>query len=132
MNTDVMAQAVSPLACFRGYLECGQLAYQFDRESGQPVFYPRVIGPGTGNADLEWRISSGLGTVHAVTVVSARGESAYDVALIDMDEGFRLMSRVEDVPPEQVCIGMRVRVRIHPAQEGAAPYPVFVPEGTER
>jgi uncharacterized OB-fold protein len=132
MSTDATAGAVSPLARFRGYLERGQLAYQFDRESGQAVFYPRVIGPVTGTADLEWRVSAGLGTVHAVTVISPRGEPAYDVALIDMDEGFRLMSRVEDVPAEQVGIGMRVRVRIHRSQDGAAPYPVFVPEGTAR
>jgi uncharacterized OB-fold protein len=129
MSTHDTTDTVSPLNRFRDFLARGQLAYQFDPESGLPVFYPRVIGPGTGNADLEWRVSAGLGTVHAVTVISPRGEPAYNVALVDMDEGFRLMSRVEDVPAEAVRIGMRVRARIHPTQDATAPYPVFVPEG---
>jgi uncharacterized protein len=65
--------------------------------------------------------------VHAVTVISPRGEPAYNVVLVDMDEGFRLMSRVEHVPAEAVRIGLRVRARVH-MPEGASPYPVFVPE----
>jgi uncharacterized OB-fold protein len=49
------------------------------------------------------------------------------VALIDCDEGFRLMSRVEDIAPEQVRIGQRVRLRVHHPAGEEAPYPVFVP-----
>jgi uncharacterized protein len=58
----------------------------------------------------------------------------YNVALIDCDEGFRLMSRVEDIDPMQVRIGMRVRFRVHrpsgdkPGGDEPA-YPVFTPEG---
>jgi len=122
-----MDAGASPLARFRGYLQRGELAYQFDAASGQPVFFPRVIGPGTGNA-VEWRVSAGKGTVHAVTVINPRGEPPYNVVLVDMDEGFRLMSRVEDVPADAVRIGMRVRSRVHTPGDGAAPYPVFVPE----
>jgi uncharacterized OB-fold protein len=122
-----MDAGASPLARFRGYLQRGELAYQFDAASGQPVFFPRVIGPGTGNA-VEWRVSAGKGTVHAVTVINPRGEPPYNVVLVDMDEGFRLMSRVEDVPADAVRIGMRVRSRVHTPGDGAAPYPIFVPE----
>jgi uncharacterized OB-fold protein len=121
--------AASPLAVFRDYLGKGQLAYQYDDETGQAVFYPRVIGPGSGNPDLAWHVSAGLGTVYAVTVVSPRGEPPYNVVLVDMDEGFRLMSRVEGLPAESVRIGMRVRARVHDVADGQAPYPVFDPEG---
>lgn len=122
-----MATDRSPLARFRDHLQRGELAYQFDAVSGQPVFFPRVIGPGTGHA-LEWRVSAGKGIVHAVTVISPRGEPPYNVVLVDMDEGFRLMSRVEEVAADAVRIGMRVRSRVHTPDDGAAPYPVFVPE----
>jgi uncharacterized OB-fold protein len=115
----------SPLAIFRDYLGKGQLAYQHDAATGEAVFYPRVIGPGSGNPDLAWRISTGLGTVYAVTVISPRGEAPYNVVLIDVDEGFRLMSRVEGLPPESVHIGMRVRTRVHHPADGQPPYPVF-------
>jgi hypothetical protein len=38
------------------------------------------------------------------------------------------MSRVEDIAPEQVRIGQRVRFRVHLRSGGEeAPYPVFVP-----
>ena len=128
MSLEATTPAVSPLARFREHLRRGELAYQYDPGSGQPVFYPRVIGPGSGNADLEWRVSKGSGTVYAVTVISPRGEPPYNVVLVDMDEGFRLMSRVEDVRPEDVRIGQRVRMRVHTPADGAAPYPVFAPE----
>jgi hypothetical protein len=38
-----------------------------------------------------------------------------------------MMSRVEDIDPLQVKIGMRVKVRIHPGDEKQPPYPVFTP-----
>lgn len=126
MSFDTVAER-SPLARFREHLQRGELAYQFDPESGRPVFHPRVLGPGTGNPALQWRVSEGRGTVHAVTVISPRGEAPYNVVLVDMDEGFRLMSRVEDMPAEAVRIGMRVRMRVHAAADGT-PCPVFVPE----
>lgn len=127
MSLDTITAGVSPLAHFRDHLQRGELAYQFDAASGRPVFFPRVIAPGTGNA-VEWRVSAGKGTVHAVTVISPRGEPPYNVALVDMDEGFRLMSRVEEVAADAVRIGMRVRSRVHTPGDGAPPYPVFVPE----
>ena len=52
----------------------------------------------------------------------------FNVALIDCDEGFRLMSRVEDVAPDQVKIGMRVKFRVHKGGGEADPIPVFTPE----
>lgn len=122
-----MDAGASPLARFRDYLQRGELAYEFDAASGQPVFFPRVIAPGTGNA-VEWRVSVGKGTVHAVTVISPQGEPSYNVVLVDMDEGFRLMSRVEEVPAAAVRISMRVRSCVHTPGNGAPPYPVFVPE----
>lgn len=119
--------ATSPLATYISYLERGQLAYQFSPSANAAVFYPRVIAPKTGAADLEWRVSAGLGTVHATTVVHPQQGAPYNVALIDMDEGFRLMSRVEDIIATAVKIGMRVTFRVH-AQEGdEPPYPVFTP-----
>ena len=50
------------------------------------------------------------------------------MALIDLEEGFRMMSRVEGVPAEAVRIGMRVMLRVLPAGEGTPALPVFIPE----
>ena len=49
--------------------------------------------------------------------------------MIDLDEGFRMMSRVEGIDPMEVKIGMRVKFRANPGDEKQPPYPVFVPAG---
>ena len=117
----------SPLATYLKHLDHGELAYQVDGPDAQPVFFPRVVSPGTGNTDLAWRVSRGAGTVYATTVVYYKGEAPLNVALIDMDEGFRLMSRVEDIDATEVRIGMRVTLRVLPADDTRAALPVFTP-----
>lgn len=116
----------SPLARYRASLERGELAYQIDAD-GRPLFYPRVAAPAGHRGPLRWATSAGLGTVHATTHITPKGENAYNVVLVDMDEGFRLMTRIESLPPDQVRIGLRVRLRVHPAQGDEDPYPVFDP-----
>ena len=115
----------SPLGIYNEHLQRGELAYQFSPEAGQAVFYPRVICPYTGSENLEWRISKGLGTVHATTAVHPAQGEPYNVCLVDLDEGFRLMSRVEDMDPMAVKIGQRVRFRAHHPGGDEAPIPVF-------
>ena len=121
--------AQSPLAVYQSYLDRGELTYQWSPEAKRAVFFPRVICPFTGSDRLEWRVSAGLGTVYATTVTYPREGDPYNVALIDMDEGFRLMSRVEDVVPEAVTIGMRVKFRVHRPGADEPAYPVFTPVG---
>jgi uncharacterized OB-fold protein len=116
----------SPLTIYLDHLERGQLAYQFSPEAKRAVFFPRVLCPFTGSGPLEWRISKGLGTVHATTVVHPAQGAPYNVALIDCDEGFRMMSRVEEIAPDQVRIGQRVRLRVHRPSGDEPPYPVFI------
>jgi uncharacterized OB-fold protein len=120
--------AESPLAVYQASLERGELAYQWSPEANRAVFYPRIICPFSGSNRLEWRVSAGLGTVYATTTVThPRDGEPYNVALIDCDEGFRLMSRVEGIAAEAVRIGMRVRFRVHRPGGDEPPYPVFAP-----
>jgi uncharacterized OB-fold protein len=123
------ATTKSPLNIYLEHLEKGELAYQYSPAAGKPVFYPRVVCPFTGGTDLEWRVSKGLGTVYSTTVVHPAKGDPYNVALIDCDEGFRLMSRVEDIDPMQVRIGQRVRLRVHRPGGEEPPMPAFVPAG---
>jgi len=123
MSADVQ----SPLGVYLRHLERDELAYQFSLAAGRPVFFPRVLCPFTGSDRLEWRVSTGIGTVHATTVVHPVEGAPYNVALIDCDEGFRMMSRVEEVAPDKVRIGMRVRFRLHRPGGDEPPYAVFVP-----
>jgi uncharacterized OB-fold protein len=119
--------AESPLTTYQRHLDRGELAYQWSADANRAVFYPRVICPYTGSERLEWRLSAGLGTVYATTVTHPREGAPYNVALIDVDEGFRLMSRVEDIAPEDVRIGMRVKFRVHKPAGDEPAYPVCTP-----
>lgn len=119
-------QALSPLARYQEHMARGELAFQVD-EDGKPLFYPRVVAPAGYRGTLRWQVSRGLGTVYATTWISPKGAAAYNVALIDMDEGFRLMSRVEGMPAADVRIGQRVKVRIQAAEGDDDAYPVFDP-----
>ena len=116
----------SPLTVYQEHCARGELAYQVD-EQGAAVFYPRLVAPGTGKKTLTWKVSAGLGTVYATTTLHPRNADAYDVSLIDVDEGFRMMSRVEGVDPAEVSIGMRVKVRMIPGTDDQSAYPVFEP-----
>ena len=113
----------SPLGTYIEHIKKGELAYQVT-EDGKPVFYPRAVAPVTGGT-LEWKVSKGLGTVYSTTTMHFKGEAPLNVALIDMDEGFRLMSRVEGIDSMDVKIGMRVKFKAHPGDEKQQPYPVF-------
>ena len=102
-----------PEVDYQRFLNEGRFMIQRSRQSGRHVFYPRVAEPGTGSRDLEWIEASGKGVVYSTTVVRQRPPTPnYNVALIDLEEGVRLMSRVEGVVPEQVSIGQAVKARI--------------------
>lgn len=116
----------SPLATFREHLEKGELAYQVG-DDGTPFYYPRIVAPGNGSANPQWKVSTGLGTVHATTTLFPRNGDPYDVSLVELDEGFRMMSRVENIDPMEVAIGMRVKVRMIPGTDDQPVYPVFDP-----
>lgn len=119
----------SPHATYVAHLAKGELAYQWSAEAGRAVFYPRLVCPYTGSTRLEWRVSKGLGTVYSTTTVHPVEDKPYNVALIDVDEGFRLMSRVEGIASDDVNIGMRVAFRVHAPAGDSEPIPVFGPAG---
>lgn len=126
-ETSVKSSQDSPRATYEALLREGKLGYQFSVAADKAVFFPRTLCPFTGSTSLEWRVSAGIGTVHATTVVYPVSGAPFNVALIDCDEGFRLMSRVDGVDPADVRIGMRVKVSIRDGEGDEAPLPVFVP-----
>jgi len=117
----------APYTRYVQHLRAGELAYQYSTAAQRAVFFPRVRCPYSGQDCLEWRISSGLGTVYSTTVVQSRQGNPYNVALIDLDEGFRLMSRVQTRDPMQVTIGQRVRFQTATQDDLEDPIPVFIP-----
>jgi uncharacterized OB-fold protein len=117
--------APSPAAGYRAGLEAGELRYQRCAACGKAVFYPRVACPACGAQRLDWQASAGLGTVYSTTAVAVRDGEPRNVVLVDLDEGFRMMSRVDGVAATAVAIGLRVRLAVVDGDEG--PVAVFRP-----
>jgi uncharacterized OB-fold protein len=100
---------VHPDAEYAAFLAEGRFMLQRSRGSGAHVFFPRVAEPGTGAADLEWVPASGAGTLYSFTIVrNKQPADDYVIALVDLAEGVRMMSRVIDVPHADLRIGMRL------------------------
>ncbi len=115
-------------ARFQRFLDEGRFMIQRSRTSGRAFYYPRVAEPLTGDTDLEWFAPSGRGVVYSTTVVRAKPPAEpYNVALVDLEEGPRVMTRVVGTAPAAVRIGMKVRARIE--QVDGKALLVFVPDG---
>ena len=94
----------------------GRLVVQRCDDCGNVQLYPRHRCVAC-RAPVSWIEASGRATVYSFTVIRQnysrpfRDWMPYVVALVDLDEGPRLMTNVVGVDPEDVHIGMRVRAR---------------------
>ncbi|HSH90686.1 MAG TPA: OB-fold domain-containing protein [Ramlibacter sp.] len=95
-------------------LDAGRFLIQRCSACSKHVFFPRESCPHCGSAALEWTPAKGTGTIHAVTTMRRKPADGGDinVSLIDLDEGVRMMSRVENLAPGEVRIGQRVKARV--------------------
>ncbi|HUZ01204.1 MAG TPA: Zn-ribbon domain-containing OB-fold protein [Thermomicrobiaceae bacterium] len=101
---------------------------------GQTIFYPRGLCPNCFSSDLAWQPVSGKGKLHAFTIVHRHpnpafaADAPYVVALVELDEGVRLMSNLIGVEadPEHVKVGMPVEVVYEDVTE-AVTLPKFRP-----
>lgn len=101
--------AVGPQAQYQAYLAEGRFMLQYSASTRQHLFYPRIAVPGSGETDLEWVAASGLGTLYAITVNHSR-QGSHNIALVDLDEGPRMMSCL--LGCETAPIGSRLRAQI--------------------
>jgi uncharacterized OB-fold protein len=110
-------------------LAAGKFLIQKCGSCGAHVHYPRLLCTHCGSDKLLQIEAAGTGTVYSTSVIRQRPESGgdYNIALIDLDEGPRLMSRVDGVEPTEVTIGLKVKAKIIAPGDGkdAAPLLVF-------
>jgi len=91
----------------------GRLVLQRCTACGETQFYPRAMCVHCGG-DTAWEEASGSGRVHTFTVIRqnlARPFASlgpYVVAMVELDEGPRMMSNVTHVAPDDVRVGMPV------------------------
>jgi len=94
----------------------GRLDIPLCGDCGKHHFYPRAICPYCHSANLRFDTVSGRGEIHTFTIARRPAGPAfaddvpYVVALIQLEEGPRMMSRVQTGDPGGVRIGARVEV----------------------
>ena len=112
-----------------------RLLVQWCRDCDRPVFYPREVCPSCLTDDLEWRESAGTGTVHAITVEHRpqnpmfADRVPYAIALVEVAEGWRMLTNVVGCDPLTVAVGTPVAVTWEPLSDGRN-LPLFTPSGT--
>lgn len=93
-----------------------ELVLQQCLECNRFRFYPRLVCPNCLSDKFEWKRASGRGVIYSFTVVhrpptpAFRDRVPYVLALIDLEEGVRMMSNVIECAPNAVRIGMPVEV----------------------
>ena len=108
-----------------------RLVLQWCEACNRPIHFPREACPSCLGDDLAFRDAAGTGTVYAASTMpqpanpSMAGRAPYVVALVDLDEGVRMLSNVLGDDATEVAVGDRVTVAWEPLPDGRH-LPVFV------
>lgn len=110
-------------------VDAGELRYQECTACGHRWMAARDACPRCGSA-AEWRAAAGTASVYSYSAVhraptpELRDRVPYVIALVDLDEGPRLMSWIVDCDPDDVTVGARAEVAF---EQGPAsrPLPLF-------
>ena len=89
---------------------------QHCNDCGKNIFYPRKFCPECWSSNLGWIESKGKGNLHSYTITMYGVEEKFAedlpfvLALVDLDEGIRVMSRVVNCEHEDIKCDMPVEV----------------------
>ncbi|SAL14742.1 hypothetical protein AWB68_00282 [Caballeronia choica] len=93
-----------------------RLVVQCCRACGQRQFFPRPFCLACESDQIDWHEVSGRGTVYTFTINHRAPNAAmkerlpYAVALVDLDEGVRMMANIVNSDFAAIAIGKRVKV----------------------
>ena len=117
----------------------GVLLVQWCTECDRGIFYPRAFCPSCGmtaadGQGLTWRQASGRASVYSFTIehnpaasgATFSGGQPYVVALVELDEGVRMLTNIVGCDPAEVTIGQAVTVTWEPLSDGRQ-LPQFTP-----
>lgn len=109
----------------------GKLLLQRCGDCGALRFFPRYLCTACGSDRTEWAEASGRGTVHSFTIVHRaafpefQARTPYVVALIDLEEGPRMMTNLVGEGALDVAIGDAVAVTFEARGTEGAKVPQF-------
>lgn len=131
MDKPIPKPTAYTLPFWEGCLE-HNLKYQTCRSCGAVQLLPSSQCTQCYKPELEWKQSCGRGvvlshtTVHRAPTPAFKVDVPYVIAIIDMEEGFRLMANVRGAPPFTVNIGQRIHIGFE--RRGDTIIPIAEPE----
>ena len=97
-------------------LKENRLILKHCRDCGRHHFYPRALCPHCHSDALEWSDARGTGSIYSFTVArrpagpAFKADAPYVVAVVELDEGARMMTNIVTDDVESIRIGQRVAV----------------------
>jgi len=94
--------------------------------------HPRPMCPECHSLEFEWAPVSGRGTVYTFAIVTQGlhphwvDQTPYNVVLVELEEGVRIVSNLVDCPNESIQIGMPVTVTFEDVSDEIS-LPLFKP-----
>lgn len=112
----------------------GRLVAQRCHGCGRLRHPPRPMCPHCHSLEFEAASLSGRGSLYSYAILHHPRHPAFDypliVALVDLEEGIRLVSNLTAVNQEDIRIGMELEVCFEPTENGGA-VPIFRPAGAD-
>jgi len=93
-----------------------KLLYQKCAECGEVIFFPKLLCPNCMSRNLEWKQSAGKGKIQTFTVTYDMAPPEfmpfvpYALAIIRLDEGYRMMSNIVQCDFDNLSCEMPVEV----------------------
>ncbi len=101
----------------------GKLMLQYCTACQRYQFYPRLCCVECGSENPTWVEGSGRGTVYSYTVIRQNkspqfsNDTPYNVAIIQLAEGPRMLSNIVDVETDDLRVDMPVTVVFDPVTD---------------
>ena len=133
MTTKPLPDITAVNALFWEGTAAGELRVRRCRSCGARFRFVHEWCPSCWSSDIGWEAVSGRGRIATFTVVHTPPYPAFEdvvpfvLALVDLDEGVRMMCNIVGCAPENVRIGMPVAVTFE--DRGGIALPQFSPAG---
>lgn len=101
----------------------GILRLQYCDRCQQHQFYPRLYCMHCGSNKISWVTASGLGLIYSYTIIHQNKSpefvqnTPYNIAIIQLAEGPRMMSNIIGISPQDLRIGLPVKIIFDPVTD---------------
>lgn len=125
------AQALPLCEQWAEWQAAGELRFQRCSSCRTWIHLPRVSCPECSSEDLGWEPSSGTGTLYSWTRTHRAFNPLFGVAppyvcaIVELDEGVRMLTRLADAPDGNLVVGTQVGVEFESIGTDARRLAVF-------